>query len=88
MILLLAAKMASVGKIVMDLPNLYPRVGDFRIDVCIGPSTFVINHFSMKSLRSPLYVINPGVSDFIDRGRLRKLDVKTGTASAKYWFHW
>ena len=85
-ILLFAAKMAGVIKVVMDLPNLYPNVGNFSIDACIGPSTFAINHFSMKSLRAPLYVVNPGVSDFIFRGRFRKLDVKTGMASANIGF--
>ena len=86
-ILITAAKMANVKKIVMDLPNLYPNIEKhFELDACVGPSNFVKEHFSVNDLNCPFFVINPGVSNFVENGRLRKVDSKTGMISATIGF--
>ena len=55
-----AARLAGVKRIVMELPNLYPPQY-VRVDALVAPSHFVKNHPSVVADPTPCFVINPGI---------------------------
>lgn len=69
LLLVAAARLAGVPKLVMDLPNLFPLPG-IDVDAFVAPSHFAATHESVVAAAAatgtPVHVISPGVnvSDF------------------------
>jgi len=65
LLLIKSARMAGVQRIVMELPNLYPKFDLGLIDGVIAPSHYAALHPSIKSGGQEgsfsLHVVNPGV---------------------------